>query len=296
MTPNPKTRPERIDAHHHVWKLARGDYAWLRPDHGALHRDHAYEELVPALDRAGIERTVLVQAAPTVSETHFLLGVARANPRVAGVVGWVDFESRTVAAEIEALSHEPALVGLRPMIHDLPSDTWMLRRELTDAFRAVSARQLTFDALVRPQHLLHLRKLVARHPELDVVIDHLAKPRIVAGGAKWDGFTTWAKHMKALAAESRACVKLSGLVTEAEPGWTVADLRPCVELVLEAFGPERVLWGSDWPVLTLACDYARWVAATDELLVPLSADARAAVLGGNAARFYRLGAKGRVTA
>lgn len=291
------TKPvERIDAHQHVWKLARGDYGWITAELPALHHDFGLADVEADHVRAGVRRTVLVQAAPTVSETHFLLGGARTSARVAGVVGWVDFESRTVAAEIEALSREPKLVGLRPMIQDVAPDTWMLKRELTDAFRALSARRLCFDALVKPQHLVHLRKLLARHPELDVVIDHMAKPRIQAGGAKWDGFSTWAKHMRAIAAESRACVKLSGLVTEAEKGWTVSDLAPCVELVLEAFGPERVLWGSDWPVLLLASDFAAWWSATETLLAPLVPDQRAAVLGGNAQRFYRLDARASVPA
>lgn len=296
MTPSTKTAPERIDAHQHVWKLARGDYGWLGPEAGVLHRDFGLEELLPELDRAGVQRTILVQAAPTVSETHFLLGLARTNARVAGVVGWVDFESRSVAAEIEALSRDPKLVGLRPMIQDLPSDLWMLRRELTDAFRALSARRLCFDALVRPQHLAHLRKLIARHPELDVVIDHLAKPKVLAGGAKWDGFATWAKHMRGLAAESRACVKLSGLVSEAEPGATAADLVPFVDLAFEAFGPERVLWGSDWPVLARTSSYAAWWSTTETLLARLTEGQRAAVLGGNAARFYRIDSKASVLA
>lgn len=277
------TDPARIDAHQHFWDLARGDYGWLTPDLGPIHRDFGPADLAPLLAARGIGRTVLVQAAPTEAETRYMLELAARTPFVAGVVGWTDFEAPDAPARIAGLAETPGLVGLRPMIQDIPDPDWMLRTDMEPAFRALAATGLGFDALVLPRHLPTLLRLLDRHPGLRTVIDHGAKPAI-----RDDGFAAWAPLMRRLARETAACCKLSGLATEDGPGWTPDRLRPYVDHLLDCFGPERLIWGSDWPVLTLAGSYQAWHEAATGLLSDLDPPAHAAVFGGNAAAFYRL--------
>lgn len=273
----------RIDAHQHFWAVARGDYGWLTPELDVIYRDFLPADLAPLLQDAGIDGTVLVQAAPTVAETEFMLFLADKTPFIKGVVGWVDFEDPTATDQIARLAEHDALVGLRPMIQDIPDPDWMLRADLAPAFEALMARDLTFDALTLPRHLGALDQLLARYPQMRVVVDHGSKPLIR------DGILTgWAEDMAAIARDSNAFCKLSGLVTEAAADWSLDDLRPYVDHLLTCFGPQRLIWGSDWPVCTLASDYARWVDTTDQLLAGLSASERDAILGGNAARAYNL--------
>lgn len=276
----------RIDAHQHFWRLARGDYGWLTPDLAPIYLDFGPGDLAPLLAEAGIDGTVLVQAAPTVAETEYLLEIAAARDFVLGVVGWVPFGDPAAPETLARLSESGRLVGVRPMIQDIADDDWMLRPDLAPAFGAVRELDLSFDALVLPRHLPRLRRLLERHPDLRVVIDHGAKPEIRAG--RFDG---WAADMRALAEGTGAYCKLSGLVTEAAAEWSAADLRPYVEHLLESFGPDRLIWGSDWPVLRCAGDYAGWLA-TAEALVGGDAAARAAIFGGTAQQAYRLVAEG----
>lgn len=276
-------RAPRVDAHQHFWTLARGDYAWLTPDHGAIYRDFGPGDLAPLLARTGIDRTVLVQAAPTVAETRFLLELAAATPYVAGVVGWAPLDAPDGPDRVAELARSPLLKGVRPMIHDIADVDWMLGDRVGAGLRAIAAHGLAFDALVRPPHLASLRRLLERHPALRAVIDHAAKPEIATGRA-----AAWAADMRGLARETGAWVKLSGLVTEDGPGWSVARIRPYVEHLLEHFGPARLIFGSDWPVLTLRAHYAEWVAAAEACLAGLEPGARAAVMGLNAGAAYRL--------
>lgn len=273
----------RIDAHQHFWRLSRGDYGWLTPALGPIHRDFLPEDLEPLIEYAGISGTILVQAAPTEAETGFMLSLARNHAFIEGVVGWVDFEAANVPARIAGLAANPKLKGLRPMIQDLPDDDWMLRPSLHPAFRALIEHGLVFEALVLPRHLANLSVLLARHPGMRTIIDHCAKPAIAAGD-----LASWAHDMWRLARETDAFCKLSGLVTEAGAGWSVETLRPCVDLALDCFGPNRLIWGSDWPVCLLAADYASWLEATDVLLRGCTNDERGAILGGNAIRAYGL--------
>ena len=277
----------RIDAHHHVWRPERGDYGWLKPTPALLPlcRNFCLDQLAPELDAAGVEATVLVQAAPTVAETHYLLDIARrSNGRVQGVVGWVDLTASDAVAVLHDLVADPLLKGVRPMLQDLADPAWIARSELQPALSALPELGLRFDALVTPRQLRPLLAMLERHPDLAAVIDHCAKPAIAAGG--WQ---PWAGDLAAIARRSAACCKLSGLVTEAGPGWTVDALRRYVDHVLESFGASRVIWGSDWPVLTLAASYAAWVAACDALLAGLGGSERDAIFSGNARRFYALG-------
>jgi L-fuconolactonase len=279
----------RIDAHQHYWSLAHRDYGWLTPALGAIHRDFGPPELHPLLDAAGIEATVLVQAAPTEAETARLIALARQpGSRVAGVVGWCDLLAADAPARVARLAAEPLLVGLRPMLQDIDDPRWILQPALRPAIEAMVEHGLAFDALVLPHQLGPLAEFIARHPRLRVVVDHAAKPAIATRG-----LGPWAREIGQIAQHTAASCKLSGLVTEAGPGWLLDDLRPCVAHLLASFGPARLIWGSDWPVLNLAADYPRWLQASEALLAPLGAAERAQVFGGNAAAFYRLPAAGR---
>jgi L-fuconolactonase len=276
----------RVDAHHHVWRLVRADYGWLQPTAALepIYRDFPLDDLKPLLAAAGIDATVLVQAAPTVAETEFLLQVAReSNGLVRGVVGWVDLASPDAIATLERLADDPLLKSIRPMLQDLPDPDWITRPEVQRALSSLPELRLRFDALVKPRELRPLMRMLERRSDLAVVIDHCAKPDIARGA--WQ---PWANDLATIARHTRAECKLSGLVTEVGKGWSVDTLRRYVEHVLDCFGPERVIWGSDWPVITLAASYEEWVAATDVLLVPLSAEDLAAVRGNNARRFYGL--------
>lgn len=273
----------RVDAHLHLWRLARGDYGWITLDLRPLNRDFEPEDARPLLEAAGIDQAVLVQAAPTVAETRFLLEIARDTAWVAGVVGWIDMAAADAPAVLDELAADPALKAIRPMIQDIPDPDWMLQPVLRPAFAAIQAHGLAFDALIKPQHLRPLLALLEREPELRVVIDHGAKPAIAAGGCE-----PWASDMARLARETHAYCKLSGLVTEAGPDWTVDTLRRYVDHLLATFGPDRLIWGSDWPVVTLASDYAGWRRATRTLLDQLDATEAEVILGTSAIRFYRL--------
>lgn len=277
----------RVDAHHHVWRLDRGDYAWLTPTPALrpIYRDFGLDELRPMLRAAAVETTVLVQAAATIDETQFLLDVARgSNGLVRGVVGWADLAAPDAVAVLAGLAANPLLKSLRPMLQDLPDPSWIARPDVQPALAQLPRLGLRLDALVTARELKPLLAVVERHPDLAVVVDHCAKPDIAHG--RWQ---PWADDLAAIARHTAACCKLSGLVTEAGPGWTVDGLRRYVAHVLDAFGTERVIWGSDWPVLTLAASYPDWIAASDALLAGATHAEREAVFGGNARRFYGLG-------
>ncbi|WP_445503890.1 amidohydrolase family protein [Microvirga sp. G4-2] len=271
----------RIDSHQHFWRVSRGDYFWMSPDVEVLYRDYGPEDLQPLLARHDIDRTILVQAAPSVAETEFMLEIAEAAPFVAGVVGWVEFSDPDAAQTIERLAADPLTVGFRPMVQDIPDDDWLLRPDLAVAFRTLVEQRLVFDALVLPRHLSRALVVADRYADLSIVIDHGAKPFIREGL-----LDPWRADMAALAARPNIVCKLSGLVTEARADWSVDDLRPYVDHLLTVFGPERLLWGSDWPVVNLAGGYDRWREAALELLASLSDTEKAAILGGNAARTY----------
>lgn len=275
---------ESVDAHQHFWRLERGDYGWLTPELTALYRDFLPADLAPLLRDHGIATTVLVQAAPSDRETDFLLEVAEQADFVAGVVGWVDMEDPAAADRLAQLAEHPAFLGVRPMIQDIADRDWMLQPQLQPAFDALQSLDLTFDALVRPEHLCNLRRLLDRHPRLRLVIDHGAKPDIASAA-----FAPWAAELAALARDGDACCKLSGLVTEAGPEWREQDLLPYMDHLLDSFGASRLMWGSDWPVVNLAGGYGRWRALTLRWLQSLNADDQTLVLGGAANTFYRLG-------
>jgi len=274
----------RIDGHQHFWTTRRDDYGWLTPALEALYRDFMPEDLQPLLDRVGIEHTVLVQAAATTDETRYLLGIAECHPMVAGVVGWIDMDSPTEATKAldEFLQH-PKFVGVRPMIQDMADPAWIDRPELGVVLDALIENNVRFDALVRSVHLPFLLNCLTRHPELRVVIDHGAKPDIAGG--EWQ---PWADSIAAIANQTSAYCKVSGLITETGGSQTYDNVMPYLDHLLDVFGPERLIWGSDWPVLNLAADYQHWYAASTNRLKRLAVRDQENLLGRNAIRFYGL--------
>jgi L-fuconolactonase len=270
-----------IDAHQHFWTTARTDYGWLTPDLTGLYRDFQPGDLAPLLAGHGIGGTVIVQAAPSEAETRYLLDIARAWPPARAVVGWVDMTAPDATQSLERLADNRLLRGVRPMIQDEPDRDWMLQPAVGEALDGVVRCGLTFDALVRPRHLPVLKTLVDRHPDLPVVIDHGGKPDIASGA-----YGTWADDIKALSERPQVMCKLSGLLSEAGPRGADADLRPYVDHLLDCFGPSRLMWGSDWPVLTQAGDYGGWYDQARRLIEGLSADEQARVFGLTAAGFY----------
>lgn len=274
----------KIDSHQHFWTPARGDYDWMPKDDPILSRQYLPRDLAPLLQGAGVAKTVLVQAAATVQESEYMLGLADGSDFVAGVVGWVDFEKPKDLAHMTRLSHHPKFLGLRPMIQDIPDDHWMARNDISWAFRAICDLDLTFDALGFPRHLAPFLALFKRYPDLRVVVDHGMKPQIRDPA----GFAAWAEGIARIAGETGAFVKFSALITEDGPDWSVARLRPYVDHILSVFGPERVMWGSDWPVCLLRASYGDWHQAALDLTQHLSDSAKAQIFGGTAARFYRL--------
>ncbi len=273
----------RIDAHQHFWQLAARDGAWPPPELAPIHRDFHPGDLSTLLVENGVSATVLVQSMPSEADTRYMLGLADSHAFIGAVVGWTDLKAADAPERIAALAAHPMLRGLRPMLQDLEDDDWIDDAALAPAVEAMLRHGLRFDALVLPRHLPALLAFARRHPGLPIVIDHAAKPAM--DGAPQ---AQWRHDIDQLAALPQVECKLSGMVTEAGPGWTVERLRPYAHHVLQAFGPDRVMWGSDWPVLTLASGYAAWIDACEALLAHLTAAQRAAVLGLNARRFYRI--------
>lgn len=277
-----------IDAHHHLWKLSRGDYGWIGggrdPALSPIERDYLVGDFEALAGAHGIRGSVAVQAAQSVAETRWLLNQARASRGlIQGVVGWVDLAAADAPAVLAELASDPLLRGIRPMLQEIADVDWILQPRLAPALQAIMTLDLSFDLLVRPHYLKAALALLERHPGLRAVIDHGAKPDIAGG--MWD---PWARDMRRIARSTGAFCKLSGLATEARPGWSTADLRRYVEHLIDCFGAERLLWGSDWPVLLLNGTYPGWLAAARELIAPLPAAHQAAILGDNAMRFYRL--------
>jgi L-fuconolactonase len=277
-----------IDAHHHLWKIARGDYFWMdtrvNPALAPIARDFSVEDFRALATANGVGGSVLVQAAQTIAETQWLLEQAHASQGlILGVVGWIDMAAAGAPATLERLAANRLLRGIRPMLQDIADVEWVLQPALDPAFRALIARDLAFDVLIKPQHLPSALTLLTRYPALRAVVDHAAKPAVAQ--RSWQ---PWADQMRRIARETTASCKLSGLVTEASAQWTVDDLRRYTDHLIECFGPQRLMWGSDWPVAFLATNYARWLDVAGQLLQGLSPGERADVMGGNARRFYRL--------
>lgn len=275
-----------IDAHVHLWRLARGDNVALDPSMSAIYRDREPADLKPRLDAAGIERIVVVQAAETLAESLFTIGLAHKFPWIAGIVAWVDLASPSVAEEVAALAWNPVIKGVRPVRRDNASIAWMLDSRLEKGWRALADHDLTLDILMQNWNEIPLAVHLSRRlPGLRIVLDHCGKPDIASGA-----FAPWARHIDEIAALPNTHCKLSGLMNCAPAGASVADVEPYADHVLDSFGGDRVLWASDWPPLDLASDYATWKRISDEILAARPLALREAVQRGTAERVYKLAA------
>jgi L-fuconolactonase len=275
----------RIDGHQHFWKVSRGDYPWMTPHVPVLYRDYGPKDLKPCLTKHKIDRTILVQAAPTVAETDFLLELARPETFVAGVVGWLDMEAENFAGQFAVYRRKPKFIGIRPMLQDIPEDDYILKPRVMQSLDLVARAGFPFDFLTYTRHLPYVLLALERVPGLRAVVDHISKPEIKA-----QKLEPWKSLIRELAQHRNVYCKLSGMITEADhQQWTPDHLRPYVDHVIECFGSERVMFGSDWPVCLRAGTYDRVVDALDSILSrSLSESWRAAVFGSNAERFYRL--------
>jgi L-fuconolactonase len=277
-----------LDAHQHFWDPARGDYGWLKPDN-PIHRVFSTADLRPLLVQTGVDATILVQAAPTPAETDYMLAIARQTPWVLGVVGWIDLEAPDAADEVRRRASDPLFLGVRPMLQDLPDPDWILQPKLMSALNTIAAEGLVFDALVLPHQIAAIAELAKRHPQLSIVLDHAGKPAL--GDA--DAMAAWAQGIEALAALPSVTCKVSGLLTEVRPGGGRDDVARAIGVLFDLFGPQRLVWGSDWPVLTLsgcfvgAGDYQGWFELAREAVAAKDSSAVRAVMGGNAVRIYR---------
>jgi L-fuconolactonase len=274
-----------IDSHFHIWSLARGDYDWLTPALSAIYRDFGVADWQAQFGPHGVSGGIVVQAAPTEAETAFLLEQAAQHAGlVLGVVGWIDFEHADAASRIQALAADPRLVGLRPMLQDLPDPAWIARAAVQPALQAMADSALVFDALVHPVHLPYIDALAEQYPDLTIVIDHAAKPSIATG----QGRDEWVGGLAALARRPSVYCKLSGLWTEAAQGAPVSSVEPWAKAAIDLFGVDRMLWGSDWPVLRCAGGATEWFECAMNLAASYGAEAVTKIFGANARRVYRL--------
>jgi L-fuconolactonase len=277
-----------VDAHHHVWDLAVRDQDWIKgPELQPLRRDFGVADLVPQARAAGVDRTVLVQTITVPEETPEFLALAAESELIGGVVGWTDLTRPDVADELARLRELPGgrhLKGIRHQVQGEPDPEWLLRAHVRDGLAAVAEAGLVYDLVVLPHQLPACVPAATGHPELTFVLDHLGKPPIATGALQ-----PWATAVRGLAALPNTVCKLSGMVTEADLAkWTVDELRPYADTVLDAFGPGRLMFGSDWPVCTLAASYGQVVDVAEELTRGVGAEERAEIFGGTATRVYRL--------
>lgn len=277
----------RVDAHQHFWRLADRRGHWPPAELEAIHRDFLPPDLEPQRLHAGIDGTVLVQSLPSEDDTRWMLDLADQHRFIWGVVGWTDLKAADAPERIAALAKRPKLKGLRPMLQDLPDDGWIADPAVDAGAQAMAKHGLVFDALVLTRHLEALHAFAIRHPGLRIVIDHGAKPPIATGALE-----PWRSWMATLAALPHVSCKVSGLLTEAGPRRSADALRPYVQTLWDLFGPRRLLWGSDWPVLRLAGDYQAWLEMSQALFATIDtamSDAdRADLFGTNAMRLYGL--------
>ncbi|MFD8984758.1 amidohydrolase family protein [Streptomyces sp. NPDC059564] len=280
--------PGIVDAHHHVWDLSVRDQDWITgPELAPLRRDFSLVDLAPEARAAGVTATVLVQTITVPEETPEFLATAARSDLVAGVVGWTDLTVPDVADTLAGLRAGPGgehLVGMRHQVQGEPDPRWLVRQEALRGLTAIAEAGLVYDLVVKPHQLAAAVEAAQRLPGLTFVLDHLGKPPIASGE-----LAPWAEQIRRLAALPNTVCKLSGMVTEADWGsWTVDDLRPYADTVLDAFGPGRLMFGSDWPVCRLAATYAEVLAAADRVTVELSPAERRDVFTGTAVRTYGL--------
>jgi len=274
----------RIDTHQHFWRYDPVQYGWIDGSMAALRRDAMPEESAREMVRAGFHACVAVQARQTFAETEWLLSLAGRHAFIAGVVGWVDLRADDARAWLKKAASNRRLVGVRHIVQSEPDDRFLLDPAFCRGIGLLEEFGLSYDILIYPRHLAVAAEFVARFPRQPFVLDHLAKPDIRSG--RLDG---WERGLRELSQFPNVWCKLSGLVTEADwNSWRSAQLRPCLDVAFDCFGPERLMIGSDWPVCTVAADYVRTVGVVMEYLSGRPREQQIAVLGRNAQKFWRL--------
>lgn len=283
LTPKSMT----IDSHHHFWNYSPADYGWMGEGMDVLKRDFGPKDMKPLIAEAGIEGVVSVQAQMSLEENDALLAQADLNDWIRGVVGWIDLTRDDAADHLAKYAAHEKFVGVREVLQDMDDDACCLRDDFNRGIARLREFDLVYDILIFHRHLPNSIAFVDRHPDQIFVLDHVAKPDIQSAKPAED----WAKHIAELAKRERVFCKVSGMVTEISPSiteWTPELLRPYFDIVLEAFGPDRLMFGSDWPVCLLRCDYERWADTVNTFIAELSADEQAAIRGGTAMRAYHL--------
>jgi len=273
----------RVDSHHHLWRYTPEEYGWIDDSMSILQRDFLPDDLAREASAAGIDAAVAVQARQTLEETRWLLELAAESGVIRGVVGWAPIDADDFPATLESLRQNPLLKGLRHVVQAEP-DGFLDAPDFNRGIASLQPTGVVYDVLIFARQLAEATRFVNRHPDQSFVLDHIAKPDI-----KSDGFASWKVAIRELARRDNVACKLSGMVTEANwQTWSPAQLKPYFDTVLEAFGPSRLMFGSDWPVLTVACSYTRWSETVDAWLSPLSPTERAQIQGDTAARIYSL--------
>lgn len=273
----------KLDSHQHFWRYDAAQYPWI-PAGSPLHRDWLPADLAALQKPLGFDGSVAVQARQSLAESDWLLGLADADPRVKAVVGWVDLRSPEVGADLARLARHPRFAGVRHVAQDEPDDRFLVGEEFMRGIAQLQPLGLTYDLLIFPKQLPAAIELVGRFPTQPFVLDHIAKPAIASGE-----LSPWREQIRELAQAPNVCCKVSGMVTEARHrGWQAEDFRPYLDVVFEAFGVKRLMFGSDWPVCLFAAEYAQTVALVDDYTRGLSAGEREALFGGNAASFYKI--------
>jgi L-fuconolactonase len=274
----------RLDAHQHFWTLGQFPHPWITPDLEPIHRSFGPADLKPHLERHHLDGSVLVQTFSSLEETRYFLSLATRYSFIRGVVGWVDLTDPDVSETVEGLQEHPKFVGVRHVVHDEPDPRWLVRPDVLEGLAVLELHKIPYDLLLRPRHLPAALAVAERFPGLPLVVDHIAKPNIAHGG--WED---WAPGIEALARHPNVWCKLSGLITEAARGsWKPSDFGRYIDHVVQAFGPSRLMYGSDWPVCLLAGTYDQVVEAMEANLGRIGPDDRARIWGGSAAEFYGL--------
>lgn len=277
----------KIDAHQHFWIYNSKEFAWIDDSMAVIQRNFLPQDLQPELNANSFGGSIVVQTRQTLEETHWLLQLAEHNPSILGVVGWADLRSSDLPPQLKTLARNPKLVGLRHVVQSEPDDRFLLQPNFLRGISTLEEFDLAYDILIYPKHLPVAVDFVQRFPRQRFVLDHLAKPPI-----KNRELDSWAKGIRALAASSNVFCKVSGLVTEADwQHWKPSNITPYLDVAFESFGPERLMIGSDWPVCLVAASYTRVTKIVADYIRPLSPESQAAVMGGNAARFYRISAR-----
>jgi len=277
-----------IDCHFHIWDIKKSYYTWLTPELNELYHTFSIQDYRNTIAPLGIRSAIVVQAADNIKETVHLLEISSTSPMIKGVIGWIDFESKTAVEDLKNLAKNKYFKGIRPMLQDIEDVTWIGNPEFRKIFETLVTKDLLFEALVKQEHLPSIIHIAKQYPDLQIVINHGAKP-MIDGKLDNDKFQEWKRLIKDISSHKNVVCKLSGLVTECTREHTKEYILPYVKVLIESFSPKRVVWGSDWPVVKLKCSYAEWLILSRELLNFLSTNEQKNIFENNAKNIYSIG-------